>query len=89
MGMCREQKKGSEVESLEGLEVRRDWGRKDGNGGESRGKQRMNNKGWEHPHQVPKVFRARSTMVALEKGDEAEIKEEEQEGTYREMLFPG
>lgn len=31
----REQKKSSEVESLEGLEVRRVWGRKDGNGRES------------------------------------------------------
>lgn len=49
----------------------------------------MNNKGWEHPHQVPKVFRARSMMGAPEKGKEAEIKEEEQEGTYKELLLPG
>lgn len=38
----------------------------------------MNNKAWDHLHQVPKVFRARRMAGAPEKGDEAKMQEEEQ-----------
>lgn len=44
-----EQKKASEMESPEVMEVRRFWGTENGNEGDSRRKLR-NKKDWEHPH---------------------------------------
>lgn len=49
MEMNREQRKASEVESLEVMEVRRFWGIENGDEGDSRRKLRRK-KGWEHPH---------------------------------------
>lgn len=49
MEMSREQKKASEVESLQVMEVRRFWGIQNGNEVDSRRKLRRK-KDWEHPH---------------------------------------